>query len=245
MLLAGRFVSDWVLIVDHDGIAGIEPHHAAPLDVHAGHAVAGGGKDERVIEADFQRSRLDFTVPIRSFFAQSEVPFAYRASNISGLLEHKREGIPSRLDDQRRITWQNAGAALPPGIFAGHQRISRGRTGGRWRMRIAEAHALFRQPVDVWRAHACGAVAAHVPVPKVVGVHVDDVRPPRGSPHHQWRGCRPQKTSPCKGGHEIILSPLRLSMLARRSTLHPDSVYSIGGQLCSTRKPSASAGALL
>ena len=64
MVLAGRLVADRLVVADLDRVGRVEADDAVVLDVHAGHAVAGGGDDEAVVEADLQRAGLDLAVPV-------------------------------------------------------------------------------------------------------------------------------------------------------------------------------------
>ena len=79
-----------------DRVVGIEADHAVVLDVDAGHAVAGGGDDEGVVEADLERAGLDLAVPVEVAGAQAEVPFADDAGAVAGLLAAWREACSGR-----------------------------------------------------------------------------------------------------------------------------------------------------
>ena len=107
--------------------------------------------------------------------------------------EDARQRRPARLDDQRGVAGQDAGARLAPRIFAGEHRVAGRRAGGGRRMRVGETDAFARQPIDVRRLDARGAVGGDVAVAEVVGVDQDDVRPGLGCRHRgrerRQRGC--------------------------------------------------------
>ena len=179
------------------GSRGIQPHHAAILDVDARHAVARGGNDEGVIEAHFERAGLDFAVPVRFAVAQAQVPLSHAPGGVARLLEHGRERRAARLDDQGGVAGQNPGAGFAERVFPGHERVARRRAGGRRRMAVGEAHAARRQPVHVGSLHARGAVAAKIAVADIVGQDHHDVP---GAPG--LRGGGPRRRAPATGQPE-------------------------------------------
>ncbi len=94
--------------------------------------------------------------------------------------EDARQRRPARLDDQRSVAGQDAGARLAPRIFAGEHRVAGRRAGGGRRMCVGETDAFARQPIDVRRLDARGAVGGDIAVAEIVGVDQDDVRPGLG-----------------------------------------------------------------
>ena len=85
MVLAGRLVADGLLVADPDRVGRVEADDAAVLDVDARHAVAGGGDEEAVVEADVERAGRDVAVPVEVARAQPEVPLADDAGRVAGL----------------------------------------------------------------------------------------------------------------------------------------------------------------
>ena len=90
---AGRFAGDGLAVADLDGVGGVEVDDAVVFHVDAGDAVAGGGHEKGVVEADFERAGFDFVVPIDGLVARAkaEVPLAHHAGRVTGLLEHRRQ----------------------------------------------------------------------------------------------------------------------------------------------------------
>ena len=80
-----------------------------------------------------------------------------------------------RRDDQRRIAREHACTLLSPGIFACHERKSRGRTRSRARMCVRKTDTFLRQPVKVGRTDFRGAVGTQVTITDVVGVNEDNI----------------------------------------------------------------------
>ena len=79
-----------LVVVDLDRVGRVEADDAMVLDEDAGHAVAGGGHDEAIVEADLERAGLDLAVPIEgSSLAQAEVPLADDAGRVAGLFEDR------------------------------------------------------------------------------------------------------------------------------------------------------------
>ncbi len=85
-LRAGWFVADFLLVVDFDWIGRIEASDAMVFDIHARRTIARGGNDVTVVEANLERPRFDFAVPIRSASAEAEMPFADDACGVAGVL---------------------------------------------------------------------------------------------------------------------------------------------------------------
>ena len=119
------------------------------LDVDARNAVACGGHDEGVIEADLERSGLDFPVPIDRARSQAHVPFADGPRPVACRFQHGWQRGPSWFDEQRRVAREHAGSLLAPRIFACHQRVPRRRAGGRRRVGGGTSHALGGQAVQI------------------------------------------------------------------------------------------------
>ena len=149
---AGRPVAERLAVAHGDRIGRIETDDAAVLDVDGRHAVAGGGHDERGIEADVGRARSNLAVPVRSAVrAETEVPLPHHAGRVTGPLKHAGQRRPARLDDERRVARQNAGAGLAPGVLAGEHRVSGGRAGRSRRVGVGEPEAFAGEAVDVRR----------------------------------------------------------------------------------------------
>src|SRR3989442_12055622 len=88
IILARRLVAERSDIADTNGILRIKADDAVILDIDARHAVAGGRDDERVVKADFERSWLDFTVPIHLALSQAKVPFADDDRGVPNLFQN-------------------------------------------------------------------------------------------------------------------------------------------------------------
>ena len=162
----------------------VETDDAAVFDIDGGHAIAGRGHDERMVEADVVRARPDVAVPVRSTLGpEPEMPLADDPCGIACAAQHRRQRGPARLDDQRRVARQDAGSRLTEGVLAGQQRVTRRRAGSRRRMGIGEAQSALRQTIDVRRTDRPGTIGRHVSVAEIIRVDQNDVRlrrPPRG-----------------------------------------------------------------
>ncbi|MCG3162087.1 MAG: hypothetical protein JMDDDDMK_03316 [Acidobacteria bacterium] len=80
ILFAGGPVADLLFVIHSDRVSGVESGDAAVFDVNGRHAVAGRGHNERVIEPQIIRVRLDLAVPIRpALRPQAQMPFADHA----------------------------------------------------------------------------------------------------------------------------------------------------------------------
>ena len=66
-----------------------QPHDASVLDIDARDAVAGGGHEKAVVEAEFVRAGLHDFIPIRlaRARAEAEMPFAHDAGDVARALE--------------------------------------------------------------------------------------------------------------------------------------------------------------
>jgi hypothetical protein len=171
-----RLVADRPAEAHPDGIGRVEPDDAAVLDVDAGHAVARGRDEERMVEADLAGPGPDLAVPVDLAPAQAEMPFADDARRVARRLQHRGERRPAGLDDQVGVAGEDARALAPPGVFAGEERVARGRARRRRRVGVGEAQAPGGQGVDRGRPDLGRAVAADVAVAEIVGVDEDDVR---------------------------------------------------------------------
>ena len=84
-------VTEALAMVEADGF------DLAILDVHARHAVAGGGEDEVVVEANRLGPRSDPAVPVDGAVAEAKVPLADDTGRVAGALEDRRERRAARL----------------------------------------------------------------------------------------------------------------------------------------------------
>ena len=112
MVAAERLAGKRAVVADADGILGIEICNATILDKDAGHAIAGGGDQEGVIETEVEGPGLDFAVPIRMAGSQAEMPFADCRRRVAAALQHGRDGGSARFDDERRVAGEVAGPLL-------------------------------------------------------------------------------------------------------------------------------------
>src|SRR5205085_582295 len=87
-VLAGRVLADRRIVVDGDRVFRVEADDAVVLDVNTRHAVAGRGQKEAIVETEFERARLDVTIPVEFWAAEPEVPFADDAGGVTGALQH-------------------------------------------------------------------------------------------------------------------------------------------------------------
>ena len=81
-----------LVLVDADRIGGIESDDAMALDEHQRRLVVRARRAEELIEADLERARFQFAVPIRVAVAtEAVVPFAERRGAVAGGLEQRGE----------------------------------------------------------------------------------------------------------------------------------------------------------
>ena len=146
------------------------------LNEYARDAIAGGGDDEAVIEADLQWTRLDRAVPVDVSGAQPEVPFSNACRRIACTAENARNGHRAGIDNQCRVSGKDAGPALAPGILPCQQRIAAGGAGRGGRVGIGEAKPLPGQMIDVRRLHLGRAVAADISITQIIGDDDNDIR---------------------------------------------------------------------
>jgi hypothetical protein len=121
---AGRLAGEGVAVIHADGIVGVQVDHAAILHENAGHAVAGGGKNEGVVETDIERTGGNLAIPVEVAGAQAQMPLAHNASPVAGLFQHGGERVAAGLDDQRRVARQHTRALVAPRVLSGEQRIA-------------------------------------------------------------------------------------------------------------------------
>ena len=117
------------------------------------------------------RARLESPV-------HAEVPLADASGVIPALLEKRRHGESSRLDQPRAHPAQHAALeARTPIIAAGENAVARRRTDRRTGMRIGENHSGRGQSVHVRRGDlAVGIEAFNVPITQVIAKQIHDVR---------------------------------------------------------------------
>ena len=95
------------------------------FDIDARDAIAGGGNQVAVVEADFERAGFDIGVPIEIARAETEVPFADDAAGVAGRFQSAGKRLCARRNDQLRIAGQNRRAGLAPGAAATRPRSRR------------------------------------------------------------------------------------------------------------------------
>jgi hypothetical protein len=176
-ILPRRLGADRALKAHADGIARVEPDDAMVLYVDSRNTIAGGRHEEGIAEADLERPGPDLAIPVGpTGRTQTQVPLPTTPVRTPAFCRIDAR-VVTRLDEQRRVPWQHAGALPPPWVLAGQHAVPRGRAGGRRRVGPGEAQTLRGDPIDVGRPEARGSVAADVTVPEVVGVNDHDVRP--------------------------------------------------------------------
>ena len=141
-------VADRLVVADPDRIARIEADDAADSRRRRRHAVAGGGHDEGLVEADLERAGLDLAVPVGAAVAEAEVPLADDARGVAGLLQQRRQ----RERPGSMISAASPGRMpvpfLPPGVLAGQQRVARRRAGRGRRVAVGERRPSRRAGRD-------------------------------------------------------------------------------------------------
>src|SRR5439155_3019417 len=143
---------------------------------NARHPVAGRRHDEGTIEPDFARTWFDFGVPIELPAAQAQMPFADDPSRIARFAEQGRHRGLAWVNDEGRVTRQNAGAFFAPWILAGEQGVARRCASGGGSVSIGEAKSLFGEAIQVRRPHARSAVATDVAEPEIIGQNYHYIR---------------------------------------------------------------------
>ncbi len=83
---AGRPVTNSAGIADTQRILPIQSHNAVVLEINCRDPVHRGRQQERVVEADFQRARLHFGVPVDVAVAEAKMPFADDTGRVSAAL---------------------------------------------------------------------------------------------------------------------------------------------------------------
>ncbi len=173
--------------------AGAQAIDKMVLYKHAGDVAVVLRHGEVVVEADLQRSWLEFrgvvgaVLRIMLRVAVAEVPFADGRRLVAVRLEQGGHVESPRLDEQRRegaerFVFQRGA----PAVAAREQRVARRRANRGSRVRIRKAASLARQPVDIRRAHEARirAKAADASVAEIVGENDDDV----GRVRNRFRG---------------------------------------------------------
>ena len=173
---AGRLVADRGTVTDPDRIARVETDDVMAPDEDARHTVAGRRHDEGLVEADFQGARLDHAVPVDRPGSEPEMPFADDPRRVARPLEHCRQGLAARLDDECGIAGEHARPLPAPRILSREQGVARRRAGRGWSMRVGEPQPLPRQAIDVRRSDPRRAVTADIAIPQVVGIDKHDIR---------------------------------------------------------------------
>ena len=164
------------LVANFDGILGIEPDDGAVLDEDRRHAVARGGHDEGVSEADLIRRRVDLLIPVHVARAETEVPLTDHARGVAEFGEAGGHRRATRLNDEASIAGQHAGALTTPGVFARQERIARRRAGGGRAVARGEAGALRGKLIEIRGRDDLRAVAAEITPADIIGIEQDDVR---------------------------------------------------------------------
>ncbi len=178
VLAPRRFVADLLLVAHFDRVVRVEPDDAVVLHVHGRHAVAGGGHEEGVVEADLQRAGLDFVVPLRPFVAaETEMPLADGAGRVARLLQERGDRRRAGRNRKGHVPRRNARAGLlPPRVRAGENGATRRRAGRSRRMGVGVAKPFLREPIKIRRAGMFRAVAGKIAVADVVCQDQHDVR---------------------------------------------------------------------
>ena len=143
-VLARRLAAEGLVVADLDRVGRVEADDPVVLDVNTRHAVAGRGHDEAVVEADLERAGLDVAVPVDRACAPGPGATCRRRPSGSRPSSARRQRRAARFDDQPGVARQDAGSLLAPGIFAGQQRVARGRAGRRRRVGVGEVQPLLR-----------------------------------------------------------------------------------------------------
>ena len=148
-LLPARRGVDALAIADLDRVLGVEPHHAAVLEVDAGHAIPGRRHQEVVVEPEVRGVRPDLLVPVVAALTQAQVPLTDDARGVARGLEHVRQRDRVRVDHEPGVPGRDARALLAEGVLPREQGVARGRAGRRAAVGVGEAQPLVREPVDV------------------------------------------------------------------------------------------------
>src|SRR5437660_6166446 len=120
-------------------------------------------------------------------------------------LQKRRQRGAARLDDERRVAGQDAGAPFSPRILASQQAVTRRRAGRGCAVGIRETESFICELVDVRRHHLRRAVATDIAITKVVGVDKHDV----GTIRRGQRGCSEKRKQMSKAVHRLYRTQLR------------------------------------
>src|SRR3954454_18751209 len=162
MIASGEFSRKWHFVTDLDRISRVGIHDSMVLDEYARNTIGRSWNDERVIEANLQRTGFDVGVPIDIAATQAKVPLAHYAGLISGSLKHARDCKLIAADDQAGITGENGCSRLTPGVLTGHQRIPRGRAGSGRRVSIGETQSSGCDRIDIGRSNSRCAITTEI-----------------------------------------------------------------------------------
>lgn len=151
---AGRLALEGFGIAHGDGIGRIKPDDALVFDIYAGHTVARGGHDERIIEPYIAQARRNDAVPILpGRLAQAQMPLSDGSGGVARAAQHVGQRILFGRYDHSGIPRRNPRPFLAPRILSRQQSVAGGRTGRRGRMGIGETHAFGSQPVYIRRLY--------------------------------------------------------------------------------------------
>ncbi len=137
------------------------------------------GDRPRVIDAPHGRqSVLIDGFPILVVRRQPNVPFAEHRRGVALLLQQTGECEASRVDQARPAhAGENAAVIQPKRHPAGKQAVARGCANGGGTVRVGEANAFARKPIQVRRGHfALVVVTTDIAVAEVIGEDEEDIR---------------------------------------------------------------------
>lgn len=159
---AGGVGADFFLVADFDGIVGVEVNDVAIVDVNGGDAVAGGGHDEAVVEAEVEWAGFDFAVPVGAAIrAEAEVPLADDGGFVAGGLHDGADGGGAGFDGDGGVAWGDGGAGLlAPRVDAGEESAAGGRASGGGGVAVGEHATVGGDFVEVGGFGVFGALAA-------------------------------------------------------------------------------------
>src|SRR4051794_12859788 len=134
-----------------------------------------GRNEESIIESNFERSRLDFSIPVNPAIAQTKVPLSDYTRSVPSFLQQSRDGELIRFDDQGGVAGEDARSGFSPGVLAGKKSVARGSASGRRCMRVRESKSTACNRVQVWRFHCGRAITADISITHIIRVDEDDV----------------------------------------------------------------------
>ena len=135
----------------------------------------GPGEPQKLMRAETQLEMLDLHAGLAAALTTYRAGWRLR----NELLREAADGESVRCDERTLPRTHDAGLqTAAPVIAPREERVARGRTHARGRMRICETHPGLRQPIHVRRGDfsARGIVALHIAVAEIVGQNNDDVR---------------------------------------------------------------------